>query len=319
MVSGTAAGFDVGDFQDNQVLDFKGKVANPITAQEPELPSLANLSEDVILYIIDFIQDVSPRSVMNLALVCSYLHAKARYIQHRHVTLDFGMPGGADSQTTGYVQFLSRSGLLPAVRSLQVRYIPYQLRSPDTVLALLKEFLPSMTGLHDLEWIGLDMPNLVFDILKKHPRIRFRAHLNSYIARDTRLPSLIASLCGNLNLVALDVLGTYTAAEDCLEITQPLKKLLLSCPNLRDLSLNVSQPSRGCVVYSLPYGYCGLGFINGERLPPLEDLKIVRYPWGSSPEQSQGAPWRLPYSEGYPGQGNEIDYWVENFDWSQLR
>ncbi len=317
MVSGTAASFDVGNSQDNQVLPFQGKFADSMAAQEPGQPSLANLSEDVILYLMDFIQDVSPRSVRNLAMVCSYLHAKARYIQHRHVAVDFSKPDPADSQSTKYLQFLSRSGLLPAVRSLQMRYYEYE-RSPGAGLVLLKEFLPSMTGLHELEWIGVKMPNLIFNILKKHPRIRLRARLASYNAHDASLPFLIASLCGNLNLVALDILGTYIAAKDCLEITQPLKKLLLSCPNLRDLSLQISQSS-GCVMHSVPHEYCGLGFTNGERLPPLKSLRIKRYPWGSSPEESQGARWQIPFSEGYPGQGREIDYWVNTFDWSKLR
>lgn len=98
-----------------------------------------------------------------------------------------------------------------------------------------------------------------------------------------------------------------------MEVTQPLKKLLLSCPNLRKLSLNIDLPRQGCVMHHLPNQYCGLGLTNGERPPPLEELQICNYPWGRNSGGSLGL-----YSVGYPEAGLEMDYWANTFDWSRL-
>ena len=90
-------------------------------------------------------------------------------------------------------------------------------------------------------------------------------------------------------------------------MTQPLKEVLLTCPNLRLLTLDIGQPRTGCVVYAPPSEYCGCGFVNGQRPPALERLNLREYPFA----------W--PYMHGYPGNGNEQNYWAEVFDWSRLK
>ncbi|KAJ9161702.1 hypothetical protein NKR19_g2019 [Coniochaeta hoffmannii] len=61
---------------------------------------------------------------------------------------------------------------------------------------------------------------------------------------------------------------------------QRLQELPLSCPSLRRLSLDIHVPRGGCVMEELTAQYCGLGLSNGEKLPALQELEIVEYPWG---------------------------------------
>ena len=137
------------------------------------------------------------------------------------------------------------------------------------------------------------------------PNVRLHARWVHSYQRIQQLD--VRSLEGNSQLHSLHVQETYRGAKDCLEITQPLKKILLSCPNLRSLTLNIAMPQGGCVRYSSPTEYCGIGFVNGERPPALERLLLIHCPLGT------------PSMPGYPGIGAEADYWAEVFDWSRLK
>ncbi|KAK4179007.1 hypothetical protein QBC36DRAFT_344173 [Triangularia setosa] len=55
----------------------------------PALPPFAQLSNELVLNILEIIHDSNPRDLLNVALVCSDLYEKARYVQHRLLTLDF--------------------------------------------------------------------------------------------------------------------------------------------------------------------------------------------------------------------------------------
>ncbi|CAJ2503891.1 Uu.00g112850.m01.CDS01 [Anthostomella pinea] len=114
-------------------------------------------------------------------------------------------------------------------------------------------------------------------------------------------------LQGNDNLRALDVRITYFEAANSQEMMRPLKRLLMSCPNLGRLKLVIAYPSGGCVVEGPSRQYYGLGFQDGERLPSLEELAPTTYPFGDERR-----------TEGYPEKGTEIHYWASNMDWSLL-
>lgn len=84
---------------------------------------------------------------------------------------------------------------------------------------------------------------------------------------------------------------------------QHFKQILLSCPNLRSLALDVHMPRGGCVVDGPCEAYCGLGLSQDERPPPLEELSIESYPWG----QEKRGPYTYN-SVGYPEKGVVMDY-----------
>ncbi|RDW92915.1 uncharacterized protein DSM5745_00237 [Aspergillus mulundensis] len=126
--------------------------------------------------------------------------------------------------------------------------------------------------------------------------------------------SLLPQLVNSSSVSSIHVDATYRTADACRRLTQPLKQVLLSCPNLRRLSLDISPPRAGCMVPDIPSEYCGLGFANGERPPALESLEIIAYPWGREPNNS---PINF-HALGYPEKGEELDYWATTFEWSRL-
>jgi hypothetical protein len=96
---------------------------------------------------------------------------------------------------------------------------------------------------------------------------------------------------------------------------------MLTCPNLRRLSVDIAQPQDGCVVYCPLPEYTCFGFSQGERPPPLEELELISYPWGHEQGDSADPRFNLfaMHCLNYPEKGLETDYWTNTFDWSQLR
>lgn len=120
------------------------------------------------------------------------------------------------------------------------------------------------------------------------------------------------------NLYSLEIVYQFRTATDCVLCTQPLRKILLSSPGLRRLKLDIGAPTSGCMISPIPSKYCDLGFVDGEQpLAAPEELQLIRYPFGAPSADSVAM--RCPYSDGYPLQIHEQDYWVDNFDWSQLK
>lgn len=282
---------------------------------DPGRRSLCDLSEELILLIIDHLQDISPGSVVVLASANSFLYSKARYVQHRHVTI--GIKPSKAANETAYLRYLSSNGLLPAIRTL--RYADfvnepekYQFPQP------LYDPIDRMTGLRDLHWEVHPIPASLLDKLKQRTRVRLHAVIRFITASHPQSRALslghIDALSGSPNLYSLRVNVNYVTAEESLETLRPLRGLLLSCPNLRKLSLDVYQPRFGCQRYDLTAEYCGLGLSGGERLPVLEELDVVEYPWGRDSS-------RFPYGvKGYPGKDEvEEEYWARHCDWSRLR
>ncbi|KAK5660459.1 hypothetical protein OQA88_13005 [Cercophora sp. LCS_1] len=149
------------------------------------------------------------------------------------------------------------------------------------------------------------MPDLIFKGLEERPNIRL--HLKAWrgIKADSpisHLQALLGHLKGNANLHALDIRIVFLAPQSPTPVMHPLKSVLTSCPNIRNLMLDIEViPS-----YSAERENCGLGLVVGERLPPLESLRVRNYAWRNpAPFDPEAVP--------------EAEYWANDFDWTRLR
>ncbi|KAF4975547.1 hypothetical protein FZEAL_7693 [Fusarium zealandicum] len=259
--------------------------------------SLATLSDDLILYILDILQDMSPKSILFCMSVCSSFYYHARHVRHRELSIDIG-----SNDSIERLGLASKNNLLPAVRTLKVS-------GNGQLPSTLGDTLQGMTGLRNVEWSAASITEPILQTLQSSPHTT----LDIKITDNTK--QLLAELPGSIVLSSVSVNITYATAEDCTQVTQPLKQVLLSCPNLRKLSLNLTRPSRGCVAPDPPAQYVGIGFAAGERPRPLQELRISSYPWGyRSPSPNGGGVNCI----GYPEHGLEMDYWTDHFDWSCL-
>lgn len=296
-------------------------VRHPI-AVDRSLSTLVSLNTDTVTIILDLIREVSPASLASVTLVNTWLHSIARYCQHHTVGIALPAHGDGESDVNIRRRFkrINEQGLLSAIHHLKFHKFGYTNGLGDETLAMVCSLLPRMTGLQDLTWENSCIPRPLLDTLKEHPNVRL--HTLALENRELNSHRNIFTLHGCHNLRSLEVVATYTNAESCKRVTQPLKHILLSCPNIRVLTVFIGMPSGGCVVYSSPREYCGFGFINGERPPALEELNLFEYPFGIEqrvPNSSNETTYFVEHSIGYPLKGNEEDYWVENFDWSQLK
>lgn len=307
----------------------------PLSPHDPSKPSLATLNGDVLGLVVESLHDVDPRSLNALALVCSALYHKARYVQLR----DFSVDMNKDSRA-GTLAFLSQSDLLPGVRTLRVqlsRFLHEHINKPNLFpgdddrrgrLKLLMShwdqlgrLIPLMSGLRHLHWTGLALPEPVLDHLRNKPQIQLHLDIKidpHVISDENRPHSLLKQLAGDLPSIPGFSELRFTlihsgAAMCCPLMADFLKPVLVSCRQIRTLALDMSFPRSGCVSLGPDVDYHGLGLANGEALPPLEDLEILSYPWGQQP--TRGFNWR-----GYPEPvGNELHYWAQHMDWSRLR
>jgi hypothetical protein len=289
---------------------------------------LTQLSDELILLIINHLYDVSPESVAALALVSSCFYSKARYVQHREESIDLGRI----EQEVRYLNYLAAAALLPAIRTMRFNYHvgwPPEEES-EHFPTLLNELMNKMTGLRDVYWDChktwypspmSPVPISLVQNVKQRPGVRLHSAVVQYCFRTdtTRALPQISNLAGSPNLYSLRAEVEHaeeTATQETQLTMRRLKELLLACPNLRKLSLDIHNPRLGCPMYGLTNHYCGLGLSNGEKLPALQELEIVDYPWG---HHSSINGWWSNGTIGYPEKGFEEDYWAQHCDWSRLR
>ena len=261
-------------------------------------------------------RDISPGSVVALASVSSFLYHKARYVQHRHVIINLGR--SKVENEISFLRYLSSNGFLPAVRTLQflkvdaTETITYQF--PTTLSGLIDQ----MTGLRDIH-LGAYchlVPASVLDYLKQLTRVRLHVYVRAFCKATADVVGReLTLLAGCPNLYSLRVNVKYVTAKQCVVTIRLLKGLLLSCHNLRKLSLDIYM-KRDCLSWEPCAEYGGLGLSGDERLPPLEELVLLEYPWGRGGRS--GFPWGI---KEYPGKKDEVeeDYWASHGDWSRLR
>lgn len=297
----------------------KAKKANTkykiLTPRQPRVcdatrTSLILLGSDIAILVADLLHETSPKSLSSLALTNQWFHSIARYSQHRTVVLQIPVAQEIDV-LCNRLKYLENQKLLSAIRSLEIRH-PENLVGKTVIL--VGNYIRQMTGLRDLHYPHSWTSPHLLDVLQRCPSVRLHTMVtNDGNGADEAYNAL--SLQGCKNLTSLTCRVCYMNAEMCSQVTQPLKQVLLSCPNLRILTLDISMPRSGCVIPSPPREYCGFGFVDGQRPPALEELVLVAYPFGVEPQSS----FHVVHSIGYPCKGIEDDYWVESFDWTRLR
>ncbi|KAM7215630.1 hypothetical protein V8F06_009017 [Rhypophila decipiens] len=319
--------------------------------------SLLDLSADILHQILTLIQGDDQESILHLALVCSSLYHQARYVQFREFTLHLAEDASNGHSQLDYLQ--THRPLLPAIRTLYIvgthsfRKKPRapmtkSQRSrldPDGLIGHLTPLLPIMTGLSDIYWHeGQEKTVLIPDdlVTALGTRPHIRLHVSTQSAPNVPEPRdvlnrhaaeyrTMVTLRGSPNLVSLSVEYTYSADVDkdaAQAFTEATRRLILSCPNLRNLSVDIFPflPS--------PF-YTGFGFSdsdNSQVAPSLETLTILNYPWGTDrriPHQQPNLDWYdwisdigILNSVRYPDGVNcpEPEYWATGptFDWSRI-
>lgn len=296
---------------------------NPVPLDRGRL-SIAHLPDNVIFSILGFLQQASAGDILTVASLCSSLYAQARYVQHRIVHIDLGGAKRAHDR----LDLVIRCDLLPAIRMLKVTGInrcreELQEDSKEIITRLV-DMLPGMTGLRDFEWkvAYMTIVPIPLSILESLP-LELRLHTSLICSEDNDGKSsaqgreFLARLENNQNLFSLSIHVRFWTEPWCLEVMCALKKVLLSCPNLRRLPLiDVWYPRGPCFGEEPLFGapYCGLGLSDDERPPELEELGVPYYPWGSDKPSTITSFNCL----GYPEKGTEMEYWAEAFDWSRL-
>lgn len=306
-------------------IDWGGSTPRLIKYRAPQKrddsqSSLNILGNELLIIIFDMVCTESPKSMKNLTLVSSHYYHAARYYQHREICLDISETNKARLQQR--LASIVKGGLSPAIRCIKVRGDEYG-ENVDAVVQLLQK----TTGLRDLEWLNngppvssIGVPEQVIAALRPRKLVRLHTSLEQDIAVPLKpIPKFITPLqaTGSENLYSLRMCLTFHGDENTSKMTQILKRILLSSPNVRKLAIDLGPRRRGCVIRPLRR-YFGLGFVNGERPPALEELELHHYVFGHG---KQPGDERRLYggSIGYPGEGSETDYWVETFDWSILR
>lgn len=269
-------------------------------------------------------------AAQNLALVNRKVFHSAQYRLLRDIRIDFRVVDFEPQRR--WLQAIKKQKGLPAVRTITVLQPQFDYtkgkyrtrKGGETAQVELRErasalcfALSAMPGCHLLDWQGNKIPRPVLHHLVSLPHIRLAAQTHHHDERELRTvvlhpDGLPHSLKRNMNLHALDVDLEYPDEESCQDYMRHLKPVLLSCPNLRKLRLNVRMPQDGCEVYTVPEDYHGLAFRDDEKLPALEELDLVAYPFGARP-----GGWESRNIYGYPHL-SECVFWADQFDWSRL-
>ncbi|KAK7420224.1 hypothetical protein QQX98_002879 [Neonectria punicea] len=288
-------------------------------------PSVAQLPDPIIRRILTFFHDIRPEDLQTVASLSSALYEQARYVQHSNVHIDLDK----SRHVLDRLHLVGRLGQFPAIRTLKVsgRKCEQAQEESNEILARLVVVMPAMTGLRHLDWdVGCTRPGalkratvvpLSTSILAALPaglRLRTFVFCNETKESHVQARTFLHRLASNQSLCTLSIQVTFIDEQDCVETMRALKKVLLSCPNLTRLPMiDVWYPRGGCNGYGPPQveggPYCGLGLVNGEKPPALEELCMRDYPWGLE---------RARHCQGYIAKGYEWDYWAETFDWSRL-
>ncbi|CAH0045695.1 unnamed protein product [Clonostachys solani] len=270
--------------------------------------------------IIDMLYNDSPSSANELARASSFYYHMTRYRQYRELCVTI-------SATTNEVAFQNRlavmeeEGLFPAIRRLKVRIRATDKQKCTTSMI---EFLGKMMTLRDLEWryatkikMATCVPHQLISLLQSRPQVRLHAGVSPSSVRHPRSEHDFEYNLYRLeelkNLRSFQIRFAYRKPKTCELILPCVKRVMMSCPNLRKLKIDIQQRWRDND--RLAHYYAGLGFVDGERLPALEELHLGHYEFGHDADE-----WPLlGRCIGYPGNGDEMAYWAETFDWSMLR
>ena len=297
-------------------------IANSLVALNPECSSLAALPRGILASVTDHLEATSPNSLLSLRLVSSLLHHLATISLHREVILDLRV--NEQASTKERCNRIEAEDLCSAVRSISFvderAFAQTQSDCRQVCLTTSCHLLPRMASLESVTYPSDCVPSEILAALKGLPRVKLHTNVAA-VARSESRPMTVSDnlvhLSGNNNLHTLDVRVTYFEPVHCRDIMLPLKRLLSSCPNLRCLTLNIDQPAVASAGWGPSRDYCGLGFVEGERMPPLEQLTLTAYQFGHNPSKDgHGVGFN---TQGYPTKGKEIDFWTNSLDWTRLK
>lgn len=263
--------------------------------------SLLNLGDDVLILIMEELQATSPHSVSCLALVHSSCARLARGCRFRNI--DFDHSAAACER----LRAIKDKQLLTAVRVLTIRGTLSWDESHDWTL--IGQVLPGMTGLREIIIISNDVPSAIIDTIEKLPKARL--HLSARPNSQEECLYLERFMDG-AQLYSFDLQVITSSGNMWRAATKATKVLLLSCPNIRVLKVDIHMGPSCFFGRLLPPGYLGCGFREGESPPPLEVLELIQYPFG---RKSRDQGWTGPAGNGQ----SEKEYWARTFDWSKLR
>jgi hypothetical protein len=309
-----------GEKKDESDLPTHAPAKPPPIAPRPLRPAdstrpapIVHLPTDLLSAILDVLQAISPHTLSDVAATCSWFYHHTRYAQHRVVELHLDRLQLTKRKLTS----LATSAFLPAVRELRV--IARRSGYHEPTSEQIGQLLSRMTGLQRVYWEFVPISAAILAGLRElGGRVRLEAKVIDEPGEHRLCGHLLTSVIDCEALEDLSIDTFYTNSDGGLAITQRLKKILLSCPNLSNLSLNIRLPPHGCVPIEPPRGYPGIGFANGERpLRPFQSLVIQEYPWGY-PSRMFGSSAHSMHCEGYPETMPETEYWADNFDWSAL-
>ncbi|KAK5083246.1 hypothetical protein LTR70_007962 [Exophiala xenobiotica] len=289
-------------------------------AQDNMQPSLIKLGRDILIMVFDLLQETSAGSLQAVASVSTEFYHLAEHSRHRHLTLD--LEPSTIEASLNRLHHLEKQELLAAVRFLDVSnpgeflFKHRECKNIDQhseCMNSISTLIPRMTGLRDVCWnflpyrVGaVSIQITVLEALRFHHRVRLHAMVDTSFSPNYDGPYGQGRLKRDIEC---------PSATDCLKATRRLKRILLSAPNIRSVSLNISRRRS----HECECEYYGFGFEGDEKLPPLEELVVSEYPWGDESGLMLSSFSGGLRKTGYPGKGSEMDYWAESFDWSRLK
>ncbi|KAH6886290.1 hypothetical protein B0T10DRAFT_607986 [Thelonectria olida] len=301
-----------------------------ITARAPVPldPAKAQLPDLVVRRILTFLHEMSPEELCKIASLSSSLYIPARYTQHAHVHIDLDK----SRHVLDRLQLITRLGQLAAIRTLEVKGYAFDHgdNKSSEILARLDTMVRAMTGLRRLDWhvswtevlwtgeldsrrrTSVPIPMPILAALPAELCLYTSVTCHNTTESHAQAREFLRRLAGNQSLRVLSIKAVFIEEQVCLELMRPLKKVLLSCPNLTRIpNMNIWYLNEGCEGYGPPGSnglYCGLGLTDSDKPLALEELGIEHYPWG------------VPAWRGYPAKGYpfEWNFWAEELDWSRL-
>ncbi|KAI2470702.1 hypothetical protein F4781DRAFT_166087 [Annulohypoxylon bovei var. microspora] len=265
------------------------------------MASMNTIPEEITRMVVELIHAACPGSLNSLALVNSSFHKHVVEFRLRTWTFHHG-------NLEEDLEHIKVKDVWRFIRRININdYMG--------VKANLCDSLPKMKMLRDIEllcgFVHKDLGKTLLKSLQDQPHVRLHATFASHPVRFTLARTNLHVFVGSPNLYSLHIKHQYATKTSCLEVTLPLKRILLTCANLRHLTLDIKP-----IPFGQPVEYCGFGFVKGERpLAALETLRVMAYPFGkrdSSPTPSK------PNVVGYPLYGSEQLYWATHFDWTNI-
>jgi hypothetical protein len=210
-------------------------------------PKIMALAREVMVMIVDLVREAHPRTLESLALTNSHFLPFARYSAYRQVKIDI-----SNDSCQRLLDTIDQSGFASAVRFLRIRG-----DWCSTSLPRVLESIAGMTGLRDLQLEVNCAQSSVLEILRKLPHVRLHTRCcdETFLGDSTPALEYMQSLESCHNLYSLEVKFSFYYAQSAqsLEILAALIRVLVSCKNLRRLTLDIKCTIPSQILYRSLY------------------------------------------------------------------